>query len=122
MASERCEKCGGEMEYRQEGSVQGLFCKNCDWYLVTTHIPPIQLDETDYEVHATGGDFKNPAHVKAVAEASGRNFLDSRRLLQESEPLVYRGKAPEVARVHDVLIAAGVGVRILPPFPHSQRR
>jgi hypothetical protein len=122
MASERCEKCGGEMEFRQEGSVQGLFCKNCDWYLVTTHIPAIQLDETDYEVRATGGDFHNEAHVKAVAEVSGRNFLGARKLLQESEPLVYRGKAPEVARAHGVLTTAGVGVQILPPFPHSHRR
>jgi hypothetical protein len=106
------------MEYRQEESVQGLFCKNCDWYLVTTYIPADQLDETDYEVRATGGDFRNTAHVKAVAEASGRNFLDARKLLQENEPVVYKGKAPEVARVHGVLTAAGVATRILPPFPH----
>jgi hypothetical protein len=110
------------MELRQEGSVQGLFCKSCGGYLVTTHIPAIQLDETDYEVRATGADFHNEAHVKAVADVSGRNFLGARRLLQEKEPLVCRGKAPEVARAQDVLSAAGVGVQILPPFPHSHRR
>ena len=122
MASERCEKCGGEVEFRQEGSVQGLFCKSCDWSVVTTYIPAIQLDETDYEVRVKGGDFRNEAHVKAVAEVSGRNFLGARKLLQESEPLVYKGKAPEVARAQEVLAAAGVAIQILPPFPDFHRR
>jgi hypothetical protein len=110
------------MEFRQAGNVQGLFCKNCDGYLVTTHIPALLVDETDYEVRATGGDFHNEAHVKAVAEISGRNFLGARKLLQESEPLIYKGKAPEVARAEAALTAAGVGTQILPVFPHSHRK
>jgi hypothetical protein len=108
------------MEFRQESSVQGLFCKNCDWYVVTTHIPPMQLDETEYEVRVTGGDFHSEAHVKAVAEVSGRNFVGARKLLQEGVPLVYKGHAPEVARAEATLAAAGLGVQILPPFPHSK--
>jgi hypothetical protein len=121
MASERCEKCGGELEYRREGSVQGLYCKQCGWQVVTTYIPEIEVDETDYEVRARGGDFHNEAHVKAVADVSGRNFLGARKLLQESEPLVFRGKAPGVARVREVLGAAGIAYRIAPPFPYDGR-
>ncbi len=111
----------GELEARQEGHIQGWYCKNCGWIVATTYFPAIELDETDYEVRATGGDFHNEAHIKAVAEVSGRNFLGARKLLQEKEPLVYRGKAPEVVRAQDILTAAGVGVQILPPFPHSHR-
>ena len=122
MAAERCAECGGELEARQEGSVQGLYCKNCGWQVVTTYIPPIELDKTDYEVRVTGGDFHNEAHVKAVAEVSGRNFLGARKLLQESEPRVFKGKATEVVRAEAVLTAAGVGVQILPPIPDSHRR
>ena len=114
MASERCTQCGGELISRQEGSVQGLFCDSCGWSVVTTYISPMLLDETLYEVRAMGGDFHNDAHIKAVAEVSGRNFLGARKLLQESEPLVYKGHAPDVARVEAILTAAGLGVRIRP--------
>lgn len=119
MTAERCTQCGSDMEARREGSTQGLFCKNCDWAVVTTYIPALLLDETIYEVRATGGDFHKNAHVKAVAEVSGRNFLGARKLLQEREPLVYTGKAPEVARAEAVLTAADIGIQITPPFPHS---
>jgi len=114
MAPERCSQCGGELELRQEGSVQGLFCGNCDWYCVTSNLPSIELDHTEYEVRTAGGDVHNQAHIKAVAEVSGRNFLGARKLLQETEPLVYKGKAPEVARAEAVLAAAGLGVQIRP--------
>ena len=120
--TERCSKCAGEMELRRTGSTQGLFCKKCGWYLVTTHIPPMLLDETEYELRAIGGDFHNEAHVKAVAEVSGCNFLGARKLLQEDKPVVLRGRATEVARAETVLTAAGVGAQILPTFPHSPRR
>ena len=119
MDIERCAQCGGDLEARAEGRVQGLFCQRCGWAVVTSRFSAIELDQTDYEVQAIGGDLHNQAHVKAVAEVSGRNFLGARKLLQESEPLVYRGKALEVARIAAVLTAAGLGVQIVPPFPHS---
>lgn len=109
------------MEFRREGSTQGLFCKNCDWSVVTTYIPAMLLDETVYEVRARDGDFHNETHVKAVAEVSGRNFLGARKLLQEREPLVYKGKAPAVARAEAVLTAAGIGIQIAPPFPRPEK-
>jgi hypothetical protein len=117
MTAERCTRCGGDMEPRREGSAQGLFCKSCDWSVVTTQIPAILLDETIYEVRLMGGDFRNDAHVKAVAEVSGRNFLGARKQLQERESLVYKGQAPAVARAEAVLTAAGISVQITPPFP-----
>lgn len=119
MVSERCSQCGGELEARAEGRVQGLFCKHCGWAVITSRFPAIEFDQTDYEIRAIGGDFLNKVHVKAVAEITGRNFLGARKLLQETEPLVYRGQAPEVARFAAVLTAAGLGVQIVPPFPHS---
>jgi hypothetical protein len=105
------------MEPRREGSAQGLFCKSCDWSVVTTQIPAILLDETIYEVRLMAGDFRNEAHVKAVAEVSGRNFLGARKLLQERESLAYKGHAPAVARAEAVLTAAGISIQITPPFP-----
>jgi hypothetical protein len=116
---ERCAKCGRETEPRREGSVQGLFCSQCGWSLVTTCIPAIQLDETDYEVRACDGDYRNERHIRAVSAVSGRNFLDARKLLRQHEPVVFKGKAPDVRRARDVLVAAGLSYQILPPFPHA---
>lgn len=119
MANDRCEKCGLEMEFRREGSVQGLFCKQCGWYLVTTYISAVQLDQTEYEVRAHGGDYRNESHLKAVSELSGRNFLGARQLLQQHAPVVFNGKAADVRRAREVLVAAGLGYQIQPPFPHA---
>ena len=119
MASEHCENCGGEMEFRREGSVQGLVCQQCGWSLVTTYIPAIQLDETDYEVRACGGDYRNETHVKAVSELSSHNFLGARKLLQQHDPVVFKGKAADVVRARNMLVAAGLSYQILPPFPYT---
>ena len=118
MKPESCEKCGGEVEYRREGSVEGAFCKNCDWSVVTTYIPPIQLDETPYEVRVANGDPHNESHIKAVAHASGVNFLSARNLLQQASPLVFKGEASKVVELRRALQAAGLNIDIRPPFPY----
>jgi|SRR5687767_7644376 hypothetical protein len=117
--SEPCAKCGEKTQLRREGSVQGLFCSQCGWSLVTTYIPAIQLDETDYEVRAFDGDYRNERHLRAVSAVSGRNLLDARKLLRQHEPVVFKGKAPDVLRARRVLVAAGLGYRIQPPFAHA---
>jgi large subunit ribosomal protein L7/L12 len=119
VGSEHCEECGRELEPAREGSVQGLLCKNCGWAVITSYIPAIELDETDYEVRARGGDYRNESHVRAVSELSGCNFLNARKLLQQHEPVVFTGKAPGVLRARNVLSAAGLDYQILPPFSHT---
>ena len=53
---ESCAACDSELEHRRERSTQGAFCQNCGWSVVTTYVPPIQLDETRYEVRVANGD------------------------------------------------------------------
>ena len=119
MMSNRCETCGLELEFRREGSVQGGFCTRCGWRFVTTYLPAIHSDPALYQVHACGGDHRNASHISAVSGMIGDNFLVARKLLQQHEPVVFKGRAPDVRRVRDVLAAAGLGCRIEPPFPHS---
>lgn len=114
-----CDKCGLAVEWRRGESVQGPFCNQCGWLAVTTYIPPLYLDDTVYEVRACGGDYKNKSHIKTVAELSGRNFLEARKLLEQDAPVVFKGEARAVCRVRDALVAAGLGYRIEPPFPHA---
>ncbi|MFZ6721378.1 hypothetical protein [Undibacterium sp. Ji49W] len=113
-----CEKCGGLIEVRREGSTQGLFCTKCDWSLVTTYLPEILRDETTYEVSVTLGYYKNDQHIKTVAELAGVNFLKARKLFQaHTNFVVFTGKASQATLVKDALQLAGLSYEIKPPFP-----
>ncbi|MBB4054456.1 MULTISPECIES: hypothetical protein [Pseudomonas] len=110
-----CEQCGGELSVYREGSAQGVKCSQCGWSVVTTHIPEIKVVETQYEVRCRG-DYQNKAHVKAVSEVTGRNFLSSRTTLQQDLALVFVGQAEKVLQVRNTLVFAGMTCEITPDF------
>jgi hypothetical protein len=116
MKTDICEECGGEVEFRRQGSIQGLFCTHCGWSVVTTFIPEIKLDRSIYTVRVRTADFHNAGHVRAVASVASLNFPAARRLLQEEAPVIYQGMAPEVVRVRAVLADAGLATEITPVF------
>ncbi|WP_165670254.1 hypothetical protein [Metapseudomonas otitidis] len=115
MSSLACEVCGGRLEAFNEGSAQGLRCVDCEWSLVTTQIPEIRVDEQEYDIHCDG-DFKSGAHIRAVAEVSGLNFLESRKALEGGRFVVLSGQAIDVLRVKETLESAGVRYSIEPDF------
>lgn len=112
-----CENCGSQTEVFQEGRTQGIRCKQCDWSVVTTYTPPIQLDRTIYEVRIERGDYQDAKQVKAVAHVIGGNFLSARDALKNGQPVVFSGNAQNVMQVRDSLLAAGVVVAVQPKFP-----
>lgn len=112
-----CEKCGSQTEVFREGRTQGIRCKQCDWSVVTTYTPPIQLDQTIYEVRIERGDYQDAKQVKAVAHVIGGNFLSARDTLKNGQPIVFSGDAQHVMQVRDSLLAAGVVVAVQPEFP-----
>lgn len=113
-----CEKCGRSVEFRRDGSTQGVFCTKCEWSVVTTYLPEILRDTTSYEVSVTSGDDRNDQHLKVVAQLAGVNFLAARKLLQGSSGfLVFAGSATKTAEVRDMLKLAGLAYEIKPPFP-----
>lgn len=115
MSSLACEVCGGRLEAFNQGSAQGLKCVNCDWSLVTTQISEIRVDEQEYDVRCDG-DFKSVAHIKAVAEVSGLNFLEAREALKGGHFVVFSGQAVDVLRVKEILGSVGVRYSIEPDF------
>jgi hypothetical protein len=111
-----CEKCGGRMEIRREGSSQGLFCTQCDWSVVTTRISEVKLDTTLYEIVACDGNPDDARHVKAVAQVSGTNFLATRKILQREFPIVFKGIAVDVLQVRETLAGVGIRCQVTPEF------
>jgi ribosomal protein S27E len=110
-----CEQCGGRLEIFKEGSAQGVKCADCGWTVATTHISGVKIDEKRYEVSCSG-DYKNEAHIRAVSEVTGYNFLTSRKTLQKGRSLVFTGQAMEVLRVRKILISAGLDCNVEPDF------
>ena len=114
----RCENCGSETEYRIEGSTEGLFCTKCDWAVLTTYIPKIAQDITQYKVFLSSADFKNKEHVKVVSKIANKNLLQARKMIQENRPILFEGEAVEVDKVRDALKSVGVKFEIKPNFPY----
>lgn len=112
-----CEKCGSRTEVFREGRTQGTRCTHCDWSVVTTYTPPIQLDRTIYEVRIERGDYRDTEQVKAISHVTNGNFLSARELLKNSQSLVFSGDAHHVMQVRDSLLAAGIAIAIQPDFP-----
>ena len=112
-----CEKCGSPIEVFREGRTQGLRCTRCNWSVVTTYTPPIQLDLTIYEIRISKGDYQDERQVKAIAHLAGVNFLNARKLLLETNPIVFKGDALHVASVRDALAAVNIEISIEPKFP-----
>lgn len=100
----------------KEGSTQGARCDQCDWSVVTTNMPGIQLDRCRYELRCRG-DYRNQAQVSAVSEVTGQNYLLSRITLQQGDTLVFSGQAQEVLQARNILVSAGVVCEITPDFP-----
>lgn len=112
----KCEKCGLELQFRKEGSTQGLYCLNCGWIVVTTYIPKLQLDRTNYRVYVTGADFKNVRHIQIISKIYGMNYIVVKKLLQEDKPLVFEGYARDVIKIREKLSLGGIGCEIIPEF------
>jgi hypothetical protein len=119
MESKKCELCGHPVEFRREGNTQGLFCTSCDWALVTTYIPEIELDETIHSVFLK--DVDSPVttqQIRLVSELSGKNFLESKTLLSTAKSLVFEGGAPSVVSTVKRLKEASLMWRIEPEFKY----
>jgi len=112
----KCEQCGGNLIVLKEGITQGARCDQCDWSVVTTNMPGIQLDRCRYELRCRG-DYRNQAQVSAVSEVTGQNYLLSRITLQQGDTLVFSGQAQEVLQARNILVSAGVVCEITPDFP-----
>lgn len=103
---DKCEKCGGDIEYRQTDSVQGWFCKNCDWSIVATCVP--ELDEDTYCIYVLGVNYMDSKHISAISRACGKNYLALSRLLQQEKPKVLEGDASQILKAKSILESAGL--------------
>lgn len=115
---EQCEVCGARLEYRIEESLQGLFCTQCDWSVVTTYIPQIYQDLTQYKMYLCCTSSHNVEQLKAISTVANINLIQARKISQENQPLILEGKAPQISEARKIFDSFFVTYTIKPQFPY----
>ena len=117
-----CAKCGGAMLPAVEGSVQGLKCSKCgEWGYLTSYIPEIQADSTSYSISLQAGNIPASQAIKGLASVAQCNFLQAKRLLQESEQIIFTGNAEATLQATIILTEAGIKHIITPDFKYQRK-
>jgi hypothetical protein len=120
ISMDKCNKCGGELVYRQEGRIQGAYCMNCcTWAVIATYFPEYEVDETDYCIYAINAQFEDLNKIRVVSAITGMNYLDVRKLLQQDKTIIFKGKAPEIMKIRKTLDDAGMHYEIEPDFKYT---
>lgn len=115
---ETCEFCGGKLKSLILGNLSGLFCDNCQqWAVVTTYIPQINLDENLYKIYLVNKEKADRSNIKLIANISNINFLEAKKLLDNSNSIIYEGKAIEVVKIIKELKKAKLEFKCIPEFP-----
>lgn len=115
---ETCEFCGGKLKSLILGNLSGLFCDNCQqWTVVTTYIAQINLDENLYKIYLLNKEKADSSNIKLIANISNINFLEAKKLLDNSKPIIYEGKAIEIVKIIKELKKAHLEFKCIPEFP-----
>ena len=115
---QKCEECRANLEHRIQGSTQGLFCHQCnEWVIVTTYIPEIVRDRTQYRMYLCCADSNNKEHIKALAKLANINFLQAKKMIQEDRALIFEDNAFAINRVRKVFNYLLIKYDIEPLFP-----
>lgn len=72
----KCPKYNSNINIIIEGNNNIVRCENCDYEVVTTHIPLIKFDETTYRLTILNNE-GTISQIKAVSKSLGYNFVDS---------------------------------------------
>ena len=58
--------------------------------------------------------------VKTIAEITGQNFLQTKKILENLPQIVFTGKAPEVVKICGIMkLNQGVEFEVSPEFPYE---
>lgn len=115
-----CEKCGHEMVSIDKKIPVGKTCPNCGWGWATSYIEPIYNDMQIYIVTLNSVASVTKDTIKTIAEITGQNFLQTKKILENLPQIVFTGKAPEVAKICGIMKSnQGVEFEVSPEFPYE---
>ena len=113
-----CEKCGSEMRPIDSNKPVGMTCPNCGWGWATTYIDPLQNDDTTYIVSLAKGNIATRSAIKIVAKISNKNYVQAKKVIENSPANVYVGKAVQVKDILILLESQSLSYTVTPKFPY----
>ena len=113
-----CEKCGTEMLPIDSNKPVGMTCPNCGWGWATTYIDPLQNDDTTYIVSLAKGNIATRSAIKIVAKISNKNYVQAKKVIENSPANVYVGKAVQVKDILILLESQSLSYTVTPKFPY----
>lgn len=78
---------------------------------------PIDLDDTIFTVSLAPGNPANKETLSLVSRLTGKNFIESKKLIESSGP-VFSGKAREIQGLLKDLEDKPIEVQVSPDFPY----
>ena len=112
-----CQKCGTEMTIERCGCAITYTCPKCGWSMATTEWESIDLDKTEYVFRLAKGNQINKATLSLVSKLTGKNFIASKRAIEELE-IIHKGTARDAVAMRDFLDKNGIRYSIEPNLPY----
>ena len=113
-----CEKCGAEMLPIDSNKPVGMTCPHCGWGWATTYIDPLQNDDTTHIVSLAKGNIATRSAIKIVAKISNKNYVQAKKVIENSPANVYVGKAVQVKDILILLESQSLSYTVTPKFPY----
>ena len=117
---EICYTCEGSTIYRIMGMCQGWFCEKCREYsIVTTFMPEILSDPTQYTITLISADANDIEHIKTLAKITNKNFIQTKKFLNTKDEIgIFNGGARETKATVRELELVLIRYKIHPDFKY----
>ena len=112
----QCPKCGADAIVTIEDSTQRIKCTNCDYDVVTTFIPDIEIDETLYTIKITSGNYSLD-FVKSLSKITTLNFISIKKML-DSNSFEFSSNAITVKELKELCISNSINYSLYPNFKY----
>ncbi|MBR1599899.1 MAG: hypothetical protein IJ661_13455 [Lachnospiraceae bacterium] len=113
-----CEQCDIVMESFSDNSVIGWRCPKCGWAIVTSNLGKIHNDIVEYSIYITNPINASVDRIKLVAKITNTNYLNAKKLLEEGNCCIYKGKAVDVKNIIEELIKVEINYDVCPSFEY----
>ena len=112
----QCPKCGANATVTIEDSTQRIKCTNCDYDVVTTFIPEIEIDETLYTIKITSSNYSLD-FIKSLSKITTLNFISVKKML-DSNSFEFSSNAITIKKLKELCISNSIEYSVYPDFKY----
>ena len=114
-----CDKCYEEMNYRIEGSVQGWWCPDCGWNIITTYIEEIRCDMTEYSICIKSIGNIDIDKIRVVSKIAGVNYIAAKQILEKGNTCILKAEAEIILETISKLKYVDIPFEVTPEFNYQ---